>query len=226
MKTHPDDELEQTNTSYWQILTAARQLFAEHGFRETSVRMIAQSAHVNVASINYYFRSKAALYEAIFREAFEQLGKPTAGLAVGVQDAQSWATALRAWLHFMLTLFLDEDPKYSLVRQLVARERSMPTQFCDELFAEFFKPIVDALRELLRMAVPDETEIQLQCILVSCLGQCTCFMHREPPWDQVVTGRDVSREHWIALVEQQVFENITARLQFQRNTFFEERGNG
>ena len=51
-----------------QILDAAVELFAEHGFEATSTRMLAAHAGVNVAMINYYFGSKEKLFEALVED--------------------------------------------------------------------------------------------------------------------------------------------------------------
>ncbi|MFC7159731.1 TetR/AcrR family transcriptional regulator [Pseudidiomarina halophila] len=40
------------------ILDAAEVLFAEHGFKQTSLRQITAEAEVNLASVNYHFGSK------------------------------------------------------------------------------------------------------------------------------------------------------------------------
>ena len=48
------------------ILNAAERLFAEHGFSETSLRMITTKAEVNLASVNYHFGSKKTLIQAVF----------------------------------------------------------------------------------------------------------------------------------------------------------------
>ena len=48
------------------ILDAAEELFAEHGFTETSLRVITTRAEVNLASVNYHFGSKKTLVEAVF----------------------------------------------------------------------------------------------------------------------------------------------------------------
>lgn len=48
-------------------MEAAEKLFAEQGFAGTSVRDIAEAAHVNLAMISYYFGSKEKLMEAMFR---------------------------------------------------------------------------------------------------------------------------------------------------------------
>lgn len=47
------------------ILQAALKLFSSTGFEGTSVRAIAKEAGVNVAMINYYFKSKEGLFEKI-----------------------------------------------------------------------------------------------------------------------------------------------------------------
>ncbi|MFG1998854.1 TetR family transcriptional regulator [Spirillospora sp. NPDC048911] len=44
------------------LLEAARDLFSEHGYDHVSVRMIAAAAGANVALVNRYFGSKAALF--------------------------------------------------------------------------------------------------------------------------------------------------------------------
>ena len=54
------------NDKQVQIMEAAEKLFAEQGFAGTSVRDIAEAAHVNLAMISYYFGSKEKLMEAMF----------------------------------------------------------------------------------------------------------------------------------------------------------------
>lgn len=48
------------------ILDSAEELFADHGFSETSLRMITAKAEVNLASVNYHFGSKKTLIQAVF----------------------------------------------------------------------------------------------------------------------------------------------------------------
>jgi TetR/AcrR family transcriptional regulator len=48
------------------IFDAATQLFLEKGVDRTSVRDIASKADINLALMNYYFRSKENLFDAIF----------------------------------------------------------------------------------------------------------------------------------------------------------------
>ena len=50
-----------------QLLAAAQKLFAEKGFRGTSIRDIVTEAGSNVAAVNYHFGSKENLYREVFR---------------------------------------------------------------------------------------------------------------------------------------------------------------
>jgi AcrR family transcriptional regulator len=47
------------------ILDAAERLFAEHGFDGASLRAITAGAGVNLAAVNYHFRSKETLIQAV-----------------------------------------------------------------------------------------------------------------------------------------------------------------
>src|SRR2546423_9255156 len=52
----------------YHILNIAEKLFASKGFNGTSVRDIAEAAHVNISMISYYFGSKEGLMQALFEE--------------------------------------------------------------------------------------------------------------------------------------------------------------
>jgi len=47
------------------ILDAARGLFAEQGFRGTTMRAVAERAGVDLALVHYYFETKAKLFDAV-----------------------------------------------------------------------------------------------------------------------------------------------------------------
>lgn len=54
------------------IKEAARKLFTQKGFAATRTRDIAEEAGINLALLNYYFRSKEKLFEIIMRENLQQ----------------------------------------------------------------------------------------------------------------------------------------------------------
>ncbi|WP_150251626.1 TetR/AcrR family transcriptional regulator [Nocardiopsis deserti] len=56
-----------------QILDAAERLFAERGYRGTSVRAITDLARANLAAVGYHFGSKAELMSAVARRVVEPI---------------------------------------------------------------------------------------------------------------------------------------------------------
>ncbi|MFC4943368.1 TetR/AcrR family transcriptional regulator [Pseudonocardia sp. GCM10023141] len=56
-----------------QILDAAEHLFAERGFRGTSVRAITDRAGANLAAVGYHFGSKAELLTAVIRRVVDPI---------------------------------------------------------------------------------------------------------------------------------------------------------
>jgi AcrR family transcriptional regulator len=56
-----------------QILDAAERLFAERGFRGTSIRAITDLAEANLAAVGYHFGSKAQLLTAVIRRVIEPI---------------------------------------------------------------------------------------------------------------------------------------------------------
>ncbi|MFJ8935144.1 TetR/AcrR family transcriptional regulator [Streptomyces sp. NPDC102365] len=56
-----------------QLLDAAGHLFAENGYRGTSVRAITTLAGANLAAVGYHFGSKAELMAAVVRRAIEPI---------------------------------------------------------------------------------------------------------------------------------------------------------
>ena len=57
------------------LLNTALWLFAEQGFKATSLRQITQEAGANVASVNYHFGSKKEMLNELIRRRVEPLNK-------------------------------------------------------------------------------------------------------------------------------------------------------
>jgi AcrR family transcriptional regulator len=58
-----------------QILSAAVELFAEHGFYKTTTAMIARTAGVTQPYIFHFFKTKEELYLAVLEHGFTEIGK-------------------------------------------------------------------------------------------------------------------------------------------------------
>lgn len=67
------------------IKEAARKLFTQKGFAATRTRDIAEEAGINLALLNYYFRSKQKLFDLIMMENFKQF---LGGMSANFTDEQ------------------------------------------------------------------------------------------------------------------------------------------
>src|SRR5215831_603525 len=87
------------------LLEAAGEVFAKHGFRDTTIREICEKAKANVAAVNYHFGDKEELYAAVFDYA------RSCAVAQFDQPALPQIPAeerLRAFVRAVLTRFFDE----------------------------------------------------------------------------------------------------------------------
>lgn len=71
------------------LLDAALELFSEHGFDGTSVRMIAEKAGMNIAMISYYFGSKENLLQQLIDRKTLAMREHLASLAAN-EDMDDW----------------------------------------------------------------------------------------------------------------------------------------
>lgn len=67
------------NETQTRILEAAEELFMQHGFEGTSMRLLTSKAGVNLAAVNYHFGSKDALIEAVFRRRLDAINTERIG---------------------------------------------------------------------------------------------------------------------------------------------------
>ncbi len=68
-----EKEIDKEPTTEEKIIEAARKIFTQKGFSATRTRDIAEEAGINLALLNYYFRSKQNLFRIIIEEKFDVL---------------------------------------------------------------------------------------------------------------------------------------------------------
>ncbi len=139
------------------ILDAAEELFMQHGFEATSMRLLTAKAGVNLAAVNYHFGSKLALIEAVFRRRLDPMN--LARIAELDQlEAQSRAAAPEEIIRAFLspTLELVEDAKgggRNFVR-LLGRAYTEPAKPVRQLIGQMHAPVMDRYKSALERALP------------------------------------------------------------------------
>lgn len=67
------DEKNNAVSSEQRIMEAARKVFTRKGYAATRTRDIAEEAGINLALLNYYYRSKEKLFQQVMTEKVQQL---------------------------------------------------------------------------------------------------------------------------------------------------------
>jgi AcrR family transcriptional regulator len=158
------------------LLQVAVEVFAECGFRKATVREICAKANVNAASVNYYFRSKEALYAKALAFAFQEANRlypQDATLNASLPPEQRLAVFIKNFLHKLL-----DDSHLGLHSKLIAREIADPTKALDEIIKTAIAPQFALLQEIIQqiLGAPADKVIVQRCLL-SIFGQCLMFKH-------------------------------------------------
>lgn len=166
------------------LLEAAGEVFAERGFRATTVRAICQRAGANVAAVNYYFGDKERLYAAVLlyahRCSVEQYPPD-----LGVHTTSTPAERLYAFIHsFLLRIFAEGRPAWH--GKLMAREMVEPTQALATLVATEIRPMASRLEGLVHTLLGDRAStVLVQRCAMSIVSQCIFYHHARPVLTQL-----------------------------------------
>ncbi|HVU93986.1 MAG TPA: TetR family transcriptional regulator [Puia sp.] len=131
------------------IKEAARKLFTQKGFAATRTRDIAEEAGINLALLNYYFRSKQKLFDLIMMENFRQF---IGGLSANFTDEtltmeEKVKRVVNGYIDF-LTEF--PDLPLFILNEIQGNSSELAVRLREELAPArqmFFQQLVDAKKE-------------------------------------------------------------------------------
>ena len=139
------------------ILDAAEELFMQHGFEGTSMRLLTAKAGVNLAAVNYHFGSKHALVEAVFRRRLDPMNQARlAGLDLLEARAQPAGPEeiIRAFLSPTLKLVEDAKGGGRNFTRLLGRTYTEPAKPVRQLIGQIYAPVMDRFKKALARALP------------------------------------------------------------------------
>jgi AcrR family transcriptional regulator len=142
------------------ILDVAERLFAAEGYANVPLRRITARARANIAAVNYYFKSKDALLEAIFVRRIvpineERVRMLEACLASGAQGAARLEGIVRAFVEPHLKMTREFGPGGTVVMQLLSRLATDPGQRIERVLLKQYDPIWWRFSKAFRTALPE-----------------------------------------------------------------------
>ena len=158
------------------LLDAAGAVFAEHGYRDTTVREICQRAGTNIAAVNYHFGDKEHLYLEVLRyshgKALEKFPPDW-----GSCPTDPPAARLRAYVRSSLFRLFDVGPT-SWHGKLITMEMIHPTRALDALVEERFRPMSDQLAGIVRELLGEKAGPEMVRFCgASVVSQCVFYHH-------------------------------------------------
>ena len=175
------------------LLVAAGPVFAKSGYQRATLRDISQAAHVNVASVAYYFGDKMGLYRAVIEQVRQSRERRfPAPIDRADRPAQQ---ALAELVRTMLSRMIKGD-QHGWESQLIMRELEDPTSVFREMVQEFFRPIYEQLKAVLRkLIVGDPGDHVIEHFALSVVGQCLYYRVGRGVID-ILVPNDMQQNHF------------------------------
>jgi len=167
------------------LIAAATELFAARGFHATTVRDIAERARVNVASGNYHYGSKKALYVEVLRDQFAGIrsvlrrrGASVAPATLARLGRPALEKLLEARIRAMLELLLG--PPAAPHAALMQREMCDPSEALPVIVNEFIVPMVDEMAAIVAHLAPGLDRRAVERSVYSIAGQALFYQLVQP----------------------------------------------
>jgi AcrR family transcriptional regulator len=179
------------------LLDAAGEVFAERGFRDATVREICTRAGANIASVNYYFRGKEALYSEVVDYAQACLhGAHPIRIDPKAPAEERLTQFIRAFLWRVL-----DDARPAWHTKLMSREMVEPTAALDQIVAKTIRPTFMALSAILAELLPGAGPDQLRLAGASIIGQCLMHRHCRAVLERLFPGQAYGDKEMALLAE-------------------------
>ena len=188
------EAIKETSTEE-KIKEAARKLFTQKGFAATRTRDIAEEAGINLALLNYYFRSKQKLFDLIMLENFRQFIQ---GISVRVYDETA---TIDEKIEKIVTAYIDFLTQHPDLPLFILNEiRGNPSKIAEKI-NEDVSPMRSHLMKQLREAgkagkIPDVDPFHFMANLIGL----TVFPFVSKPILQRVTN--VNDDRFAALMQE------------------------
>jgi AcrR family transcriptional regulator len=151
------------------LLAAAGEIFADRGYRDTTIAEISKRAGTNIAAVNYHFGNKETLYIEAWRHSFSESVKahPPDG---GVSDDAPPEERLRGQVAAIMRRMADENNREFL---FVQKEFANPTGLLEGVMREALRPLQARMEGLARELLGERvSDIEARFCEMSIISQC------------------------------------------------------
>ncbi len=192
-----------TSTStHDKLLETAGKLFAEHGFKGTSIKMIAEETGQNIAAVNYHFGSKQQLLIDTLKFVLEKIMTPVSPKESTSPDCL--IDELSRYVFERCRFLLGSKTKLWYGRLIVRAGFEMPFS-AEQVGIEFYQPDFDYLESIARRFKPDINGNKARLWAYSVVGQIFFYVFGR---DKILVAN--KRGSFDVSMVKEISEHITA----------------
>jgi AcrR family transcriptional regulator len=159
------------------LLEAALELFSERGFDDVTVRQISSAAGANLAAVSYHFGDKLGLYEAVVRDAIEDMRK-VSDLSMDAGARSTAQEKLRHYVRVYLPRIAKPKGRAARIQKLVRHEMSRSTPLGPQIAEAVITPRVQFMTALMSELLGcGEDDPRVRLCVTSLQAQCLFYMH-------------------------------------------------
>ena len=199
------------------ILKSAVELFGEKGFDNTTVRDICRHADANVAAVNYHFKGKSGLGDAVidylYEDAFE--AQQLFLKDQKITNADEWHDALYSFIYNFISDRDKEEYRNFYRSQLIFRELNSPTELFQKMFKKYMAPMQKQLIKYIKQGLPEDASEELVSMwFITIMSQCVLFRKKQGP-SMEITRLDFSDPEVVSMVVEHIAGTIFSGLKFR-----------
>jgi AcrR family transcriptional regulator len=188
------ERLVATKETKERILDAAEALLAQEGFAGVTMRAIATSADVNLASINYHFGSKEALIQSVFTRHVAPINRARLELLDGLEREAGNGplpveSIVRAFIRPLLTLRQVHGADWHTMRRLLGHTMGLPNGETRDAFLSQFGEVVRRFTAALGRALPHLGEQEVLWRLLFVVGTIVHTLAMADDMPRISLGR-------------------------------------
>lgn len=147
-----------------EILHAAVSLFAEKGFKATTLKDVSVASQANSALVSYYFGNKEGLIKAVIQYQLEKAQTLTEPFFADAQGTTPSIANLRQLVASILNFHLSDSSFFRTQLWVLTEGGDLRVSFAQELWAPIFKKFCWYLRRITPSL--SESEVESRCLLL------------------------------------------------------------
>jgi AcrR family transcriptional regulator len=160
------------------LINAAGRIFADRGYRATTIREICDAAGENVAAVSYHFGDKLGLYTEVVHQSVHAAG--IEAIKSALNQHSSPEEILRAVIRARLRGICRGDrPDWHF--KILTHELAQPTPALEQLVNNVGRPIFNRLLGLIGSMIDlPPTDDKTRLCAISVMGQILAYAFAQP----------------------------------------------